>query len=287
MRVVLVSELTRLDLEVVKDGTTESVKRNYEKEYFIISLLEPDTMYKAELIKVKRCILNQGINVVECLRHEAQSFIFRDDDIVIILGDDGAFVNIAKLLNHQKVITIATTTKRCGRLMKFSVNAFEKYAVELFAGERECVHVAIARAETSLGHQIEAVNDFYVGRLDLRSSRYSVMNDSDEFVNQISSGVIISTGTGSSGWEKSSRARDGSYFERGLDDDSICVIIRELCSGEDLGVLETDESVTLRSDDNDNRVMADGVLIDSSTLQLPAGSTVTIFPNVRAVSLCV
>lgn len=287
MRAVLVSEFTRLDLEVMKEGTSDSVRRNYEKDFFIASLSEPDKVYKAELAKVRRCILNQGVRVVECMRHEAQSFVFRDDDMVIILGDDGAFVNIAKLLDCQKVITIATATKWCGRLMKFNVDTFEKSVAVLLTSDREYVNVSITRAETSLGHTLEAVNDIYVGRLDLRSSRYAVKTVRNGFVSQISSGAIISTGTGSSGWEKSSRVRDTAYRERDLNDSTITLVTRELCYGEDLGVMERLKSVTLRSDDNESRIMADGVLLDSSTLQLPAGATVTITANVRVVKLLI
>lgn len=285
MRIVLISELTRLDLEVIKEGTVDSVRRNYEKELFTSDLFLPDTRYKAELVKVRRCILRQGMSIVDCLRHEAQNFIFRDDDMVVILGDDGAFVNIAKLLKNQKVVTIATATKRCGRLMKFDVDTFEKSAATLLAGTGECVRVSIARVETSLGHSLEAVNEFFVGRSDLRSSRYAIMQTS--FIEQVSSGVIVSTGTGSTGWEKSVRLRDSRYRERELDDKGMNVITRELCWGDDVGVLQGVRNVVFRSDDNDTRIVADGVLLDASMLHLPAGATVIITANVRAINLSI
>lgn len=283
MRAILIYDLTRLETEVAKEGTPDSVKRNYEEGVFNSDLLIPDKAYKTELSRVRRCILGQGVSVVECFRHEAQGFVFRDDDMVVILGDDGCFVNIAKLLKDQKVVTIATTTKRCGRLMKFDVNTFEKSAVNLFNSKAKCVQVSIARAETSLGHSLEAVNDFFVGRADLRSSRYAILQEG--FVDQVSSGVILSTGTGSTGWEKSARGKDEDYEERELDDEDLVVVTRELCYGEDFGVLEGVDEVTFRSNDNDTRVVADGVLFDSSMLRLPAGATVTITSNIRSVSL--
>lgn len=283
MRAILIYDLTRLEIEVAKEGTPDSVKRNYEEGVFDSDLLIPDKTYKAELARVRRCILGQGVSVVECLRHEAQGFVFRDDDMVVILGDDGCFVNIAKLLKDQKVITIATSTKRCDRLMKFTVEAFEKFAVNVFNGKANCIQVSIARAETSLGHSLEAVNDFFVGRADLRSSRYAILQEG--FADQVSSGVILSTGTGSTGWEKSARGKDEDYVGRALDDEYLTVVTRELCYGEDFGVIEGVDEITFRSNDNDTRVVADGVLFDSSMLRLPAGATVTITSNVRAVNL--
>lgn len=285
-RVVLIFEHTRLDLEVSKEGTKDSVSRKYEKAIFESGLLAPDKTYKAELARVRRCIMGCGQSVVECLRNEVQSFVFRDDDMVVILGDDGAFVNTAKLLQNQRVITIATSTKCCSRLMKFTAETFEKSAVNLFAGKSAVVGVSLTRAQTSLGHTLEAVNDLFVGRADLRSSRYAVLVGSN-FVEQVSSGVIVSTGTGSTGWEKSACALDSEYRERDLDDPTVTVVTRELCQGESLGVMRRIKKVTFRSNDNDTRIIGDGVLVDASMLLLPAGATVTITSNVRAVRLCI
>lgn len=284
MRTILVSELTRLDREVMKEGTEDSVRRNYEAPTFDADLKAPDVMYKAELAKVRQCLHRQRANIVDCLRHEAQSFIFRADDVIVILGDDGAFVNIAKLLQDQMVITVATATKHCGRLMKFTTSTFEAHAPNLFTGKSAFTRVSIARAETSLGHTCEAVNDFYVGRADLRSSRYAILRDT--FADQVSSGVIISTGTGSTGWEKSARATDRNYEERELCDETLNVYTRELCHGTNFGVISGTDEITFRSNDNDTRIIADGVLLDAAMLLLPAGATVTICANVRSVKLC-
>ena len=285
-RVILISERTRLATEIAKEGGEEAVRRNYEKGVFDSDLLHPDRLYKAELLQVRQCISSQGFSLVDCLRHEAQSFVFRDDDIVIILGDDGAFVNIAKLLKSQKVVTIRTETKHCGRLMKFTVESFKKSATSLLSGGSQCIKVSIAKAETSSGHTLEAVSDFFVGRADLRSSRYAVLLGVNAF-SQISSGVIVSTGTGSTGWEKSACLLDDTYKEREPDDEMLTVITRELCYGEYLGTMRHIKSITFRSDDNDTRVLADGVLLDGAMLLLPAGTTVTITANSRAVRLCV
>ncbi len=286
MRAVLVHELTRLQFEVAREGTEDSVRRNYEEDVFNADLKVPHVTYQSELKSVRQHISREGQSVVDCLRHEAQGFIFRDDDIVVILGDDGAFVNVAKLLNEQRVITISTKTKHCGRLMKFTAETFASSAKVLLSGKSEHLAVSIARAETSLGHKLEAVNDFFVGRADLRSSRYAIWSE-DEFVDQVSSGVIVSTGTGSTGWEHSARLHDPDYEEREPDDDSLAVVTRELCHGEVLGVIDGVDDAQFRSNDNDTRVIADGVLSDFAMLRLPAGATVTITANVRAIRLCV
>lgn len=284
MRVVLVCELTRLEREIAKEGTLDSVRRNYEKDVFSTDLSSPHGEYQSEKNEVLRFLLAAGANVVECPRHEAQGFIFRDDDLVVVLGDDGALVNIAKLLGRQKVVTIGTATKWCSRMMKFTVKTFGKEVMRLVRKEGETLSVSIARAETSLGHTLEAVNDFFVGRADLRSSRYALL-DEEFFVEQVSSGVIVSTGTGSTGWEKSARRMDDGYVEREPDDEYLVVTTRELCHGDDLGVLEDVSEVTIRSSDNDTRVVADGVLLDSAMLLLPAGATVVMTASYRSVQI--
>lgn len=285
MRIVLISELTRLDKETAKEGTEDSVRRNYEPRVFIADVKTPHEISLRELSSIRGTLRRLNATVVECLRHEAQSFIFRSDDIVVIHGDDGAFVNIAKSLTSQRVITIATEAKPCGRLMRFTEGSFTKRAASLLGGTCEHMDVSIARAQTSLGHTLEAVNDFFVGRADLRSSRYAILQE--EFMDQVSSGVIISTGTGSTGWERSARRTSSEYQEREPNDMTLTVTTRELCHGEDLGTLEYLDEITFRSNDNDTRVVADGVLLDASMLLLPAGATVTITANSRSIKLCI
>jgi hypothetical protein len=62
--------------------------------------------------------------------------------------------------------------------------------------------ISIAKAQLSNGHTLYAVNDFFIGAKTHVSARYRIqMNRREE--TQSSSGVIVSTGLGSTGWLKS------------------------------------------------------------------------------------
>jgi hypothetical protein len=242
-----------------------------------------DVLYKQSLSQIKKAIIGCGLDISIAIRHDSHRFVFRDDDIVVIFAEDGAFVNIAKFLKSQKVITIATTSRVCGRLMQLSCEEFVNNAKSVL--EADISHyekVSIARAQTSQGQSIEAVNDFLVGHNDQRSSRYSLLVNG-KLYDQVSSGVAISTGTGSSGWEKSIRRGDTHYQERGFSDRRVCVATRELCYGEYFAPFLVADSVHIISNDEANRVFADGVLDDDCMLRLTPGATVTITPNHRHV----
>jgi len=60
----------------------------------------------------------------------------------------------------------------------------------------------MARASLNDGQSLLAVNDFFVGKQSHVSARYSIQIDGRQ-ENQSSSGIIVSTGLGSSGWLKS------------------------------------------------------------------------------------
>ena len=287
-RAVLVYELTRLENELRLLVTVDAVRRSYsDRSVFERDVNVPDGHYKVGLMKIRSSIRNCGISISDCLRSESQDFVFRDDDIVIIYGEDGDFVNIAKLLNNQKIITVATPVRKCGRLMIFTVDSFVEKSAEILSAEYQTHEkVSISLAETSTGQRLEAVNDFHVGRTNISSSRYAVLQG-ETWIPQTSSGVIFSTGTGSTGWEMSARYRDDKYRTRPLSDHRLCMLTRELCFGDRIQTGYHSSPVVMMSEDLHCRVVADGVLDDAKVLILSSGATVTITPNHRSVRMCI
>ena len=287
-RTVLVYELTRLENELRLLATVDAVRRSYpDPIVFTRDVDGTHKCYKAGLERIRSSIRSLGLSIVDCLRSESQDFVFRDDDIVIIYGEDGAFVNIAKLLNNQKIITVATPVRQCGRLMMFTIDSFVERSAEILSTEYQTHEkVSIALAETSTGQKLEAVNDFHIGRTNISSSRYSVLQG-ETWTPQTSSGVVFSTGTGSTGWEMSARYGDDKYRIRPLSDRRLCMLTRELCFGDRIPTRYHSSPIVLMSEDLHCRVVADGVLDDAKVLILSSGTTVTITPGYRSVTICV
>jgi hypothetical protein len=73
---------------------------------------------------------------------------------------------------------------------------------EVLSNSRSKKEITIALAELNDGQSLLAVNDFFIGRQTHVSARYSIrINGQEE--RQSSSGIIVSTGLGSTGWLKS------------------------------------------------------------------------------------
>ena len=136
-------------------------------------------------------------------RQFLQNFLFGPDDIVVALGQDGLVANTMKYLDGQPLIGVNPDPKRYeGILLPFSIGALSKILKETFADRRSAAAITMARAVLSDGQVLHAVNDFFVGPRTHTSARYEIRLDERSEM-QSSSGIIVSTGLGSTAWMKS------------------------------------------------------------------------------------
>jgi NAD kinase len=133
------------------------------------------------------------------------TFTFGQWDVVVILGQDGLVVNAAKYLNEQLVVALNPDPVRIdGVLLPFdyrSAGAAIALALES-AGRKVWRDVTMALAVLNDGQSLLAVNDLFIGQKTHTSARYRIHYDQFE-EEQSSSGIIISTGAGSTGWNRS------------------------------------------------------------------------------------
>jgi len=125
------------------------------------------------------------------------------DDIVVVVGQDGLVANTLKYLNGQPLIAVNPDPARYdGILLPFRTNDIKHVARDVLSGRRGQKEITMASAELNNGQSLLAVNDFFIGRRTHVSARYTVrINGKEE--KQSSSGIIVSTGLGSTGWLKS------------------------------------------------------------------------------------
>lgn len=127
-------------------------------------------------------------------------FVFEPNDIIAVVGPDGLVANVAKYLrDHQPVIGFHVDPSQPGVLAHCQVHN----ASALFAQVVEDRSIATIRTmvqvELDSGQTLRALNELYLGHRSHQSSRYELAygNRSER---QSSSGVIVSTGTGATGW---------------------------------------------------------------------------------------
>lgn len=202
-KIVLITRETPLDGLIMRYNTLEQAK------FYVEHLGADFSDYVAEDQKYKTAIgiaeaVARRIGRVQVLqRRYLHNFIFGEEDVVVVLGQDGLLANTLKYLQAQPVIGINPDPDRWGgELLPFGVADLEGVLLEVLAGKRRTSRITIAKAALDNGQFMYGVNDLFIGARTHVSARYRIsVNGSEE--NQSSSGIIVSTGLGSTGWLKS------------------------------------------------------------------------------------
>jgi len=139
-------------------------------------------------------------------RADLPRFLFAPDDIIVAVGQDGLVANIAKYLGGQIVIGINPEPARNpGVLVPHPPNAAAALLATA-AGPRSGDHVerrTMVEAVTDDGQRLTALNEIYIGQASHQTARYTLTLPDGRAEPQASSGLIVSTGTGATGWCRS------------------------------------------------------------------------------------
>ena len=206
-KIVLVTRKTRLAELVYKYNTVEQARFYIEHMGVDFSdYLREDEVYRKAVAAVKEAA-EKYARVQEIDRDFAANMIFGEKDIVIAVGQDGLVVNVMKYLDVQPLIGVNPDPSRWdGVLLPFEAGQMDKLLPRVIAGNYDSRQVTMAEAFSKDGQSMLAVNDLFIGCRTHTSARYDITwNGSTE--NHSSSGIIISTGLGSTGWYKSVMAQ--------------------------------------------------------------------------------
>ena len=131
------------------------------------------------------------------------NFIFASDDIVVVLGQDGLVANTMKYLDGQPLVGVNPEPNRWdGVLLPFEAKDLKPVLDDVAHDRRPTKAVTMAEARLSDGQTLRAVNDLFIGPRTHTSALYDIeLGERRE--SQSSSGVIVSTGLGSTAWLKS------------------------------------------------------------------------------------
>ncbi len=201
-KVVVVTKKTALEELIERFNTREQAK--FYLEHMGVSFADyeaADAAYRAALASVKEA-LPPGIRTQWIERAFVPNFTFGDDDFVVTVGPDGLVVNTAKYLRGQPLFAVNPDPARIdGVLIAFQAGEAAPLRTAL-RGEFARKRVVMARVLLNDGQSLYAVNDLFVGQRTHQSARYRLaLGGLAE--DQSSSGILISTGAGSTGWFRS------------------------------------------------------------------------------------
>lgn len=202
-KIVLVTRPTRLAELVIRFNTVSQARFYVEHQGADFSdYLREDETYHRALNETQSALSQVGrVQIVD--RGFLPNFVFAPDDTVVALGQDGLVANTLKYLNGQPVVGVNPDPERWdGRLLTFRVSDLTKVMPEVVLRKRPTKSVTMAKAALNNGQTLYGVNDLFIGPKSHCSARY-LIRSGEASETQSSSGVIVSTGMGSTGWLKS------------------------------------------------------------------------------------
>jgi len=219
-------------------------------------------------------------------RADVSRFLFSPEDIVLVVGQDGLVANVAKYLDGQPVIGIDPEPDRNAGVL---VTHAASEVGDLLRATDHVDQRTMVEARLDDGQHLLALNEIFVGHLSHQTARYDLHTPDGSGEAQASSGVIVATGTGATGWCRSvALERHSGLALPSPSEPRLAWFVREawpspatgttLTEGELMG---TELSLTIKSD----RLVAFGDGIEADALTLTWGQTVRIGQATEALRL--
>lgn len=202
-KVVLVTRRTRLEDLVARYHTLAQAKFYIEHlgADFTDYLREHEAYGAAKRTTLAALEAHGRHQVIE--RSFLPNFVFGESDIVVALGQDGLVANTMKYLDGKPLIGVNPDPMRFdGVLLPFGPEDVASIVEDVANEQRSAKSVTMAEAVLSDGQRLLGVNDLFIGPRTHTSARYEIELGEHREV-QSSSGIIVSTGLGSSAWMRS------------------------------------------------------------------------------------
>ncbi|MFF3552129.1 hypothetical protein ACFYXL_01780 [Streptomyces tsukubensis] len=220
-------------------------------------------------------------------RGQLDRFLFGPEDVVVVVGADGLVANTAKYLTGQPVVGVDPEPGRgLGVLVRHGSGDTAALLASAVSGRAVCEELSMVEAVTDDGQRLCALNEIYLGAPGHQTARYRLgtpergREPGPEEV-QASSGVLVGTGTGATGWLRSLwRERGGAAALPAPTAPRLIWYVREAwpspATGTSLveGALAQGERLRLTVESD--RLVAFGDGVESDALELTWGQTVRL-----------
>lgn len=199
-RIVLVTRKTRLEGLIERFNTRGQARFYIEHSGGDFGLYEREhETYQAALDQLQGGLQKQArLQVIE--RAFLPNYLFTPEDLVVTIGMDGLVVNTAKYLDGQPLLAVNPDPEHIdGVLLPFTVPQAPDAARRVLAGDYAVRQISMAEASLNDGQRLRAFNDLFIGVRSHVSARYRIQVGG-QMEDHSSSGLIVSTGVGATGW---------------------------------------------------------------------------------------
>jgi NAD kinase len=204
--------------------------------------------------------------IAKAARADLDRFLFAPEDVVVVVGQDGLVANLAKYLGGQPVIGVNPAPDLFeGVLVPVRAEELRPLLPAAAAGEAAIERRTMAEAQLDSGQTLTALNEIFIGHRSHQSARYEI-ELAGKREPQSSSGVIVSTGTGATGWARSIMTATHHALKLGPTDPTLGVFVREpwpsvaTAASITAGPVDARQPLVVTSQMNDGGVIfADGI----------------------------
>lgn len=136
-------------------------------------------------------------------REDLDRFLVDPLDVVVVVGQDGLVANVAKYLDGQPVVGVNPDLRsNAGVLVRHAPADVAGLLTAAATGRAAVLDLTMAAADLDDGQHLDALNEIFVGHPSHQSARYRVQAGAADapWERQSSSGLVVATGTGVTGW---------------------------------------------------------------------------------------
>jgi len=266
-RAVVVTRPTEYERLIVRHGTREQASFFLRQSGRGLDELDARHQKRQRAIEAVSAAVPLRWRRARIDRADLSRFLFGPEDVVVVVGQDGLVANVAKYLRGQPVVGVNPDPSRNdGVLAPHPPEAAADLLAAIARGRAKVEERTMVEARLDDGQRLLALNEVFVGHRTHQSARYRIALGAAEEAHS-SSGVIVATGTGATGWARSiTRQRNAPPALPSPEARSLVFLVREpfpsVATGTSLeaGTIAEGATLTLRSEmDDEGTLFGDGI----------------------------
>lgn len=288
-RAVFVTRETDYELLLARHATRGQAKFFLETRGQDIAVLEDRHRQLHATLHGGRAAVPGDWRQAEVKRADLDRFLFGPEDVIVVVGQDGLVANVAKYLDGQPVLGLNPAPDLYdGVLVRVPLARLAGLLPASVAGAAPAERRTMVEARLDSGERLLALNEVFVGHHSHQSARYRIACD-DGAEDHSSSGLIVASGTGATGWARSIMEATHDALPLDPQEHAVAFFVREpfpsIATGTSLRagkLAATPLAVTSRMNDG-GVIFADG--IEQDFLAFDWGRNVTLGPAAQTLHL--
>ncbi|HEX5184054.1 MAG TPA: hypothetical protein VFW19_13010 [Allosphingosinicella sp.] len=226
-RAVFVTRESDYELLLGRHATREQARFFLESRGQSLDALErQDRQLRAALHAARAAVPDEWRQAI-VRRADLDRFLFAADDAIVVVGQDGLVANVAKYLAGQPVLGINPSPDLYdGVLLRVPLEQLSRLLPASVHGDAPAERRTMVEARMDSGERLIALNEIFVGHRSHQSARYRIAV-ADKAENQSSSGLIVASGTGATGWARSIMEATHARIGLGIEEKAVAYLVRE------------------------------------------------------------